>query len=576
MRLATRCATLVVVVAIAVLGSAPGAAAHAVFTASEPRPDAIVDATPDRVVARFNEPVELAFGSLRVFDTNARRVDDGDARHPAGDLEAVEVGLADDLTDGTYTATYRVVSADGHPIDGAFVFHIGEPRAISRGIADQLLSAEGGAGRGEDVAFIVVRWANFAALLLLTGAWFFRSRIWSFRGAAESDTVDRAFASSWRRLLVWSWVAAVVLTLAGLVLQGSIVADVSWTGAFDPAIQRELAETRYGTIAIAKLALLVVAAGLWVASGRGARGPARPAFFAGMSVAAALLATPGLAGHAGSVSPVPFNVAADVVHVVAAGVWLGGLVVLLRVAFPASEAVVYPMRAADVMRGVVARFSTVAMWAVGLVVVTGIARSLVEVGAWRALFGEPYGWVLLAKVGAVVPMVALGAYNQRILKPRLDGAVDDENLGTALARLRRTVRIEAAAGVVVVLLTAVLVNVTPPRGEAGGSGPFITDVALGTDRLNVIVDPTQVGENIIHLTVTSSSGRPVEIEAMSVELELGAEDIGPIDAEGRRIETGHFVVQGRQLSVAGEWRMRVFATYDRFTDRTAIVTVPVG
>jgi copper transport protein len=500
--------------------------AHAIVRETRPAPDEVVAEAPTTVTMRFNEPVELAFGALRVYDTRGSRVDRGQARH-AGGASAVQVGLDEDLADGTYTVTWHVVSADGHPIREAFVFHVGAPGERPEGIARELLAGETGASRLHGLLAGVARWALFGSLLVLGGA------------IAFPLLVSTEAGSTRRRLFVAAWAVAAVATVVGFVVQGAVVGRLSLADALSPDVLSDVASTRYGRVAIARLALLVV---LLVV---------RRMRVVAAVVAVAVLATPGLAGHAGTTPPVALNTVADVVHVVAAAVWIGGLVVLLAWK--------------QLLPAVVARFSQVAVVAVGALVASGLLRSWAEVRSFDAL-GERYGLVLVAKVAAFAPMVALGFVNQRVLLPRL---------GSSLRSLRRSIVAETALAVIVLALTALLVNQAPARVTSGSAGPFTTQVALGPHRLDVLVDPAEVGENAVHLTAFTERGAPAPIDSMQVLFRLPQEDLGPLVAEGRRLAPGHFVVQGRQLSQAGRWVLEIVAVTGRFDEARARVTVPI-
>ena len=116
----------VIAAALAIVGiAAPAASAHALLQATTPERGATLKQAPDRIVMRFNEPVEVAFGAVRVFDARGRQVEQGDPFHPGGDGRAVAVRLRSGLPRGGYTATYRVISADSHPVSGGFVFSYG-------------------------------------------------------------------------------------------------------------------------------------------------------------------------------------------------------------------------------------------------------------------------------------------------------------------------------------------------------------------------------------------------------------------------------------------------------------------
>ena len=105
---------------------------------------------------RFDESVEASFGALRVFDSKGQEVQTGKAFHPGGKGAEIAVKLKPGLGDGTYTATYRVVSADGHAVSSGFVFTVGEASAPAESL-DQLLAAGGKTGPITNTALAVAR-----------------------------------------------------------------------------------------------------------------------------------------------------------------------------------------------------------------------------------------------------------------------------------------------------------------------------------------------------------------------------------------------------------------------------------
>lgn len=528
---------------------------------------------------RFNEPVEIAFGAIRVFDTHGNRVDRGEAEHVPGEAEAVEVGLEPDLPDGTYTVTWRVISADSHPIEEAFVFHVGAPGEQPQGIAAEILRGETGAGAVAGAVLGVARWLNFAGLLVLCGALIFGALVWPKGGARVSEAGRRAFGSRFERMLGVAWGVLVVGTVVSFFAQGAVAADVPVTESVRPAILTEVVKTRFGMVAVVRLLLLAAGAlvwRLWRPVGPSSDLQTRARIAVAGSFALALLATPGLAGHAGTTSPVALTMAADIAHVGSAAAWIGGLVVLLTVAFPATRRLSGD-QAAEILVSAVSRYSDIAVVAVAILVVTGTYASWVQVSAFRALTGAAYGWVLLAKIGVFVPLLALGVVNNRWTKPRIERAARSGRGATApIVTLRRVVVAEVALAAVVLVVTSLLVNLPPARIAAGVAGPFITDVKLGEQNLNVLVDPNEVGENEIHLTVTSDAGAPVRVKEMRVLMTMAEESIGPLLAEGTRLAPGHYVVQGRQLSVPGKWTLGIVARVGRFDELRTRVPVTVN
>jgi copper transport protein len=591
--LRSRSLTIVLVSIVVLVGVlAPPASAHAVLLRTDPSIDEVADAPPGAITLTFSEPVEIALGSVRVYNTDAERVDDGPAEHPGDDTSSVRVPVKPDLADGTYTVTWRVVSADAHPIKGAFVFHIGAPGSRPEGIADRVLG-ESGAGRFEGGLFGVARWMYFSGIVLLAGSFIFLVVVWRRRGKGlvRPAEVEMAFGTRWRRVVWAGWLLAVAGTAASVVLQGAVAGGLDIAEALRPAVIAEVLDTRYGTVSLLRLALLgalaavyatararrvwPVRAGLDEPASVGAAAVASPLSHGAVAVCGVLLGilclTPGLAGHAGVTSPVAVNLLADGVHVAAASAWLGGVVLLSLAAWPATGVVDRANRP-PLLAEIVARFSDLAVVAIAALVVTGTVRAWVEVGGLSGLTGSTYGLVLLSKLALVVPILILGAINNRILKPRLARAVDAPD---ATATMKRTLGAELLLGAAVIAATALLVNLAPARTEAEVTGPFVADVRMGDDNLNVLVDPREVGENSVHLTLTDPSGAPVEVRRMDVLFSLPSEGIGPLEGAGRELATGHFVVQGRQISVPGDWTLVVEARLDRFSQETAEVEVTV-
>ena len=561
--------------------------AHAIVERTTPAADETVEESPGSVAIAFNEPVEVNFGGIRVFDTDANQVDDGQTEHVSGSADQIQVGLEPDLDDGTYTVTWRVVSVDGHPISEAFVFHVGEPGEKPEGIAAELLRGDGEATALTGGLFGIARWIIFASLLVIAGAFFFALFVWRRSSGERLGATSNVFARRLGRIYSVSTVALVIATAAGFLLQGAVAGGLSLGEAIKPDVMGEVAQTRYGIVSFVRIGLILAAIVCWrlglkpaLQDRRSVGAAAAPhgmnsLVIVGAIVVTGLLATPGLAGHAGTTPPVALNILSDVLHLVAASAWIGGLFLLIFVAFPAAGEL--PARdQTSLMANVVGRFSRVAVIAVGVIVATGAYRTWTEVGAWHAFTGASYGHVLIVKLAVFVPLVVLGAINNRWTLPRIKKTADaGGDAEPALKRLKRDVASEVALAVVVLGLTALLVNLPPARVAAGVTGPFIENVALGPYDLQIIIDPNEIGENEIHLTATDEEGRPAPIKAETVLFRMPEQDIGPLREKGRKLAPGHFVVQG-QLSVGGTWQLEIVARTDRFNEERTTASVEVN
>lgn len=557
--------------------AAPGAWAHASLLSTTPTDGEVLDEAPERVAWTFNEEVTSTSGALRIFDAEGERVDTGEQTQPAPDQLAV--GLRDDVGDGSYVATYRVTSADGHLIRGAFTFQVGD----GAGLDDATLAAIFSGGGDGAVAIVagVARAAGYGGALVLGGA-----LLWSAVVARGARRDERERGDQWARR---GAIVAAVAAAVAIPVQAMLTSGLGLAALANADVLVETATSSVGVGALARLAAALLV--LVLLRGNGTTRDL--AGVAGLVVLGTFLVD----GHTRTTDPAWLMMLGDAVHLLAAAAWLGGLVVLagvVRLRRREDD----PVAAADV----VARYSRVATWSLVTVTVAGTAMSWALVRQPRALVSTDYGWTLIAKVALVGVVILVGLYNNRRLVPAIvraaapaggsvgtsdpESATDTSELdrrgriGTlAWHRLGRTVRFEVAVLVAVLGVTAFLVNLRPAAEEAGITGAFDTLVAIPDSdlQLNLVVDPNRVGQNEIHFYVLDDTGRPVsDLESVTVELTQPARDIGPIVRQPFVAGPGHWQLDGNDLAVPGEWVIELVVGLDRFTQARVAVPVTVN
>ncbi|WAU86010.1 copper resistance protein CopC [Streptomyces sp. Qhu-G9] len=379
----------------ALLAGAVPVSAHAALTGSDPQQGAVVDEAPSQVSLTFSEQVAMSDGSVRVLDPKGKRVDTGKTSGLGGTTYAVK--LHSGLPDGTFTVTYQVVSADSHPVAGAFTFSIGAPSKTSVAVSDQ--EAGGGVVGG---LYGFGRYLSYAGFILLVGGAAFVLACWP-RG-----TGVRAV----QRLVVSGWLALTGATLAMLLLRGAYTGTGKVGDVFDLTLLSQVLQTKTGAALVSRL-LLLAAAALFIAVLFGAyekreddeeKGDLTFGLaIGGFVVAAGLAATWAMAEHASAGIQTGIAMPADILHLLAVAVWLGGLSTLLVALY----------RAPSIEPSVVRRFSRVAFGSVAVLVVTGIYQSWRQVGTWSALTGTWYGQLLLIKVALVVVLVGIAWISRR-------------------------------------------------------------------------------------------------------------------------------------------------------------------
>jgi copper transport protein len=299
---------------------------------------------------------------------------------------------------------------------------------------------------------VAVRWGEFVALLLMLGAAAFKLLVLQrLRGDASLErAADRAAYGTWH--LAAAGAALSALTLVLRLWQQSVMLNGPEDAFSGERLDALLTTTPWGSgwtlQAVASVAFFV---GLMIS-----RAPhGRTVGWMGAAVAAWLLAAvPALSGHASAVeSYAGLAIAADWLHVAGAGVWLGTLAALMLAGLPAAA-----FAGGDgtmAFAAMVRAFSPVALCGAGVAGVTGVVSALLHFSALPQLWSTGYGRALLVKLALLALMAGIGFYNWRFVLPSLHGAESP-------ARLRRSAGTELGIGALVLLVTAVLVALSPP------------------------------------------------------------------------------------------------------------------
>ncbi len=567
---AARAARLMLATLAAVLAAAAPAHAHALLEGTSPERGAVSERAPGQVVLRFSEPVEIAFGAVKVFGADGEQVQQGEPFHPPGRDDEVAIRLRDGVADGGYTVTFRVVSADSHPVSGGFVFSVGdEAAAPSASVADLLGDQK--AGPVTSVAFGAARAVEYAAIALALGVLTVLLLVWSpalrsAAGAGEGwSAAATAFAARCRTLLLVSAGAGALAALAALGLQAATAEGTSLWSALGG--MRDVLDTRFGLV----WGLGIVA---WALAGLLAA--VRPQALPALAVPVLALALlPGLGGHAGVQHPVAVLLPANALHVLAAGAWIGGLAVLVA-ALPAAARRLEPPERTQALSATLGRFSGLALVAVALLLAGGIAQSLLELGAVNDLWEEPFGRAIAIKAALVIVLLGLGALNRRRTLPRLAAAArDGRSPGGAGVLLRRTLRAEVALGVAALAVTGALAGYPP--ATAVSAGPFSESADLGPARAELTVEPASAGANEIHVYLFDrSDGRQYDApKELRFEAALPEKDIAPIRLEATKAGPGHYVVGAAALAPAGDWRLELVARISDFDELRTTYSVPI-
>ncbi|GGO95688.1 copper resistance CopC/CopD family protein [Wenjunlia tyrosinilytica] len=597
-----------------VLGGAGSALAHARLKSVTPGQDTVLKAVPKEVALTFTEAVTVSDRAIRVFAPDGRRVDTGKVGRVGGDGATVRVSLPAGLPDGTFTVSWKAVSADSHPVSGAFVFSIGKPSG-----SKAVLPNESPGGGAAGMLFGAARFAAYTGYALVIGA-------------AAFVLVCRPRGVGLRplgRLLAVSWSALLLSALAQLVLRAPYESGEGLGQAVELAALRHTLATDPGVALWVRLVLVAVTAALWGPLTQPAGEPLSPKRRIGLIAAASSLAivlagTWALAEHPSAGPQVIVAVPMAVVHLVAMAVWLGGLAALLVTLFREPEG--------EGVEAAVVRFSRLAFCAVTVLVATGVYQSWREVGSWDALVSTPYGRLLLVKVGGVVGMLVAAWFSRRWVTRLRGGAVaevpsPEEERATAAANgagstavlirrrvaalaaradgrgggdggcrdLRRSVCAEAAVAVLVLAVTTVLTGTSPGRGDAPArtaanssavpKGPGVASVSipfdtgasggLGKGKVQIDLEPGTTGTNSLNAVAFGPDGGIASVTELKVELSLPGRGLGPLPVKVRNVG-GYWAAEDFRIPMAGDWKVSVTVRTGDISEDTGSRTVRIG
>jgi copper resistance protein D len=300
---------------------------------------------------------------------------------------------------------------------------------------------------------ILARAVHIGASILITGTFTFNLVMLGVTGTYESGDL-RQIERSLLRLTVWSLIVALLSALLWFWLEVASMSGLPLTSSFSAsAWGTVLLETRFGRTWEFRLGLIAAAFVLVVSTL--AQVKARRALIAVLwLVSVVLLVSLAWISHAAAAGTAPLGLLSDMLHLCAAGLWVGGLlplaIFLARVRASLSIG--------ETVARVVRRFSTLSLCCVSVLVVSGISNSWLLVGSIQALFTTPYGQLLLFKLALFAILLGFGARNRFFVKTKLPKAPANLDL---FPQLRRNVLCEAFLGIAVVVIVACL-GVTPP------------------------------------------------------------------------------------------------------------------
>ncbi|MEH7156233.1 copper resistance CopC/CopD family protein [Neobacillus drentensis] len=522
--------TLLVILSLFLVLYPSISSAHAYIKKSTPLENETVKKAPEQVTIIFDESIQPAFNSLKVFDSNGNRVDQKDGRLDPNQPSILKTGLKKNLPNGAYRIKWKVVSSDGHPVEGVIPFQIGNEGKDTTSIHKET------SGYVPKADLMVIRWLQFISNASYVGLIFFYMFIMPKQLRVE-ETVGKKF----RKLINASFALLFLSILLSLPLQATIESGFPWGEVFNYSIlENMLTNTSYGQTWLLQIAILIAAALLTLFIGM-AGITKQFIVWACFCLGIALLYTKSLTSHAASHTNQLLTITMDFLHLFSASIWIGSLI-----AFVALLSFWNDVDLKQEYLALVKKFSKWGILLVLLLTLTGIYGSLLYIPNLAALVQTNYGQVLLCKLCLFVLMVLLAAVN--FLKGKKETV---KGLGI-------TLKSELFIGLLILILTVVLTNL-PTAMQSPGPFKETNKVNQGV-QVTLRATPNIIGVNLFEVTLKDKEGQPIkDIEQLHLTFTMLEMDMGKEQVSLTKKADGKYEVEGLHFSMAGHWNVHVHA-----------------
>jgi len=511
-----KCAQIFFVLVAGVLcAPAAMASAHAVLDNSAPTSGATLEESPPQIVLDFDESVETSLGYIKLYSSNGNKIQLPPAKSDAADASIIRV-VPPILAADTYVAVYRVVSADGHPVEGAITFRVGTGQLSNVSSVIENALKETRTSTFLKAAMALMRLISYIAVSVVLGGIFF------LLGAdVRKELLNKAIKVA-AAFLAFS--TALHYLLQGVTASGSRLGQIA-----NFSIIKNVFATQVGKSLLTRVVISVVLVCVFSLVGRSKSTHQSLVNFVSVFAFISLPFTYAFAGHAAVDSPAALTVALLAWHVTAIGVWCGGLILLVG----NGELRISP---------IVEWFSRRAAIIIVAVVVTGSAQALLLMNGISNISKTSYGKALIVKVCIVGVMLICAAIVRRRFH---ESGID---------RLRTVLTAEIAVGLLVLTITSGMVAASPRPTVS--NAPFSTALVQGDVIVNITISPPRVGESEMHVIVSPPNGSLDPVFSVKARLSLASSSVPPIQTELNAVGPNHYV--GKiQFVYPGRWSLDV-------------------
>ncbi|OAB45346.1 copper resistance protein CopC [Paenibacillus glacialis] len=510
----------------------PSIYAHAYLQQSSPAANETVIDSPSKITLQFNESIQPAFHSISVSNSAGERVDLDDSYIPDNQPKTLEGNVRPNLPEGIYIIGWKIISGDGHPLEGNIPFQIGA------GSSSINVPSANTTGYSPGLDLIVIRWLLYLSMAFLMGILSFYLFMYPSNPQGKYPLPQRS-----RRILWISYGGIAVSILLSLPLQATIEARLQWSELWTTPWLNQMMQTNFSSIWLTQVVMVVILGGfMYIANRTPERSYSRSMYqYTALLLGLGILLSKSFIGHAAASELKGLSITMNFLHLSASCIWIGSLLALAAV-LPGEASL--PSSPEDRKRMIFRVIRTFSYWGTGLVtilILSGMYASLKHVPTMHSLFNTLYGQVLLIKCGLVLIMLGFAAFN--MLRGRHNKPIG------------RTVWIELSVGVITLVLAALLSNL--PTAISSPGPVNLSNTLANGEKVSLQVSPNVIGNNQFEIHVQDANQKEV-LNIQQIKLTLTSLDM---DMNKYEIlipyQPNAMFIAEDIISMAGRWNIQV-------------------
>lgn len=521
------------------------------------------------IIVFFSEPVDIDFSEIKVFDTNGNQIDNKDTSYYEEELSLIVT--TPPLEDGVYTASTKVLSkVDGHLVPDAFLFVVGDVV-----IDPSMLEFE----RPSELVFLPEAGARFLGLVgqtIVLGAVIASLIIWGTQNKQlireELDKIESFHHGKFMSVTGIGLILVFISDILMIAIQ-TIRLETSPINAI---------QTDFGMIWLARMIITIILLGIWFGMDR-KKILSKKNQIPMLVVSLVLIATTSMIGH-GAASGEIEALVLDYAHNLVAAVWIGGIFYFVFTLLPTFSQLKETNRE-KMSLVLIPRFSIAFIISVGVVIITGPTLMWFLESDVGLITESVYGQLIIIKITIAAIMIGLGGFFQFKVQKNAEKNFSSGKISVH-RKLKRSLKVDAILGIVLLGVVALLTNGTLPAGEIQKVDAqeivygFKTIEFTENTKFDIDISPFSSGVNTILIKVSDFEGNPIhDSNQVKVKVSNPSENISPIEVtmdmikqeEGKPIE-----FQGElTFGFSGEWLVEIEAKRTENANESKILNLLV-